>query len=323
MISTDINNLAEELKLAKPHYMLNVPALLDRIRNGVLSELSKKGNIVSRVFRNGQAAWLRARNGRRQRMDGLWQWLAKSLIFSKIKQQLGPVRALICGSAPLAEETQLFFQMLDIPVLQVYGLTETTGICTMDDVHEYTPGRVGPAIPGIEMRLGEDSEILVRGPNIFSGYWNAPAKTAEVIRDGWFHTGDQGEVDGRGNWKIVGRLKNLIIPTSGHNIRPEPIEQAILNVLPDVGQIMLVGNGRKFLSAIVTGNLSPERVSNALLTVNQGLPHYKQVRKFYITPEPFTGENGLLTVNRKMKRAAIEARYRNEIDVLYDSEPRA
>lgn len=323
MISMDLNNLADELKIAQPHYMLNVPALLDRIRNGVLGQLQKKGGIALALFEHGQAGWLKNRNGGRQGVDGIWALLARLLVFRKIKQRLGlNLRALICGSAPLAEETQLFFMMIGIPVLQVYGLTETTAICTMDDVHEFKPGRVGPAIPGIEMKLGENDEILVRGPHIFSGYWNRPDATTEVMQDGWFRTGDQGQVDGRGNWKIVGRLKSLIIPSSGHNISPEPIEQMILSALPEIAQVIVVGNGRKFLSAIVTGNVAPERVSAALEIINLGLPHYKQVRKFHLSLEPFTAENGLLTVMRKMKRAAIEAHYQREIDVLYESEPR-
>jgi len=114
--------------------------------------------------------------------------------------------------------------MLGIPVLQVYGLTETTAICTMDDPRHIEPGFVGPAIAGIEMKCGENSEILVRGPNIFPGYWNRPEQTAQVLRAGWFHTGDQGEVAANGNWRVTGRLKNLIILNSGHNVAPEPIE---------------------------------------------------------------------------------------------------
>lgn len=320
MISTDLNRLADELKLAAPHYLLNVPALLDRIRNGVLSQLQKKGGVALTLFERGQAAWLRRRQSQQQAWDGFWLWLAARLVFSKIKERLGPnLRALICGSAPLAEETQLFFQMVGIPVLQVYGLTETTAICTMDDVHDYTPGRVGPAIPGIEMRLGEQDEILVRGPNVFPGYWNRPQATAEMLKDGWLHTGDQGEVDEKGRWKIIGRLKNLIIASSGHNICPEPIEQMILTALPEIEQAVIIGNGRKFLSVILTGEVSGERVQDALERVNRDLPHYKQVRRFYLSPEPFTVENGLLTANRKLKRAAIEARYKGQIDALYES----
>jgi long-chain acyl-CoA synthetase len=324
MMSTDLDRLADELRVAKPHYFLNVPALLDRIRNGVLGQLKRKGGLALTLFQKGQAAWLRKHAGSRQPFDGVFLASAGALVFPKIKQRFGPnLRSLICGSAPLAEETQLFFQMIGIPVLQVYGLTETTAICTMDDVHEHTPGRVGPAIPGIEMKLGEQDEILVRGPNVFPGYWNRPQATAGIIKDGWLHTGDQGHVDEKGNWKIVGRLNNLIIPTSGHNISPEPIEQMILSALPETEQAMVVGHGRKFLSVIVTGDIPTERISAALEKVNQGLPHYKQVRKFHLSPEGFTVENGLLTANRKMKRAAIEARHRKEIDGLYQVEPPA
>jgi long-chain acyl-CoA synthetase len=251
-------------------------------------------------------------------LDSLALAVARILIFPKIKEKISPnLRALICGSAPLSEETQLFFQMIGIPVLQVYGLTETTGICTMDDVHDVIVGRVGPAISGIEMNLGPNDEILVRGPNVFPGYWNRPEATAEVIKDGWFHTGDQGEVDARGNWKIVGRLKNLIIPTSGHNISPEPLEQKLISLLPEAKYAMVIGNGRKFLSSIISGNTTRERVESALDTLNRELPHYKRIRKFYLAPEPFSVENGLLTINRKIKRTAIELRYRNAIDDLY------
>ena len=173
--------------------------------------------------------------------------------------------------------------MLGIPVLQVYGLTETTAICTMDDPDgNVVPGRAGPAISGVEMKLAENEEIVVRGPNIFPGYWQRSDETAKVLRDGWFHTGDQGEVDANGNWKIVGRIKNLIILGSGHNIAPEPIEDKILQQLPDASQVVLVGNGRGYLTALITGKVSGEKAQQALDQVNSALPHYKQVRGFHM-----------------------------------------
>jgi long-chain acyl-CoA synthetase len=318
MMSMDLNRLADELKVAKPHYLLNVPALLDRIRFGILGQLKKKGGLALTLFEKGQAAWLARRNGQNEGADRFWLFCATTLVFPKIKKRIGPnLIALICGSAPLSEETQLFFMMLGIPVLQVYGLTETTAICTMDDVHEYAPGRVGPAISGIEMKLGENHEILVRGQNVFPGYWNRPETTAKVLKEGWFYTGDQGQVDEKGNWKIIGRLKDLIIPSSGHNISPEPIEQMVLSALPGAEHVMAVGNGRKFLSVIVTGNLSPAQIESALDSVNQALPHYKQIRRFLRSEKPFTVESGLLTANRKLKRALIEAHFRSEIEALY------
>jgi long-chain acyl-CoA synthetase len=227
------------------------------------------------------------------------------------------LKALICGSAPLSEETQLYFMMLGIRVLQVYGLTETTAICTMDDPNRVEVGRVGPAIPGMEMRIGENDEIVVRGPNVFSGYWNRPEQTAEALRGGWFHTGDQGEVDAAGNWRIAGRIKNLIILGSGHKISPEPIETAIAKNLAEAQQVVIVGNGRGYLTAIVTGNVSAEKVQSALDVVNPELPHYKQVRAFVVRVEAFSIESGMLTVNGKLKRDVISARMKDEIEEMY------
>jgi long-chain acyl-CoA synthetase len=227
------------------------------------------------------------------------------------------LKALICGSAPLSAETQLYFMMLGIRVLQVYGLTETTAICTMDDPDRVEVGRVGPPISGMEMRLGENDEILVRGPNIFRGYWNRPEQTAEALRDGWFHTGDQGEMNAAGNWRIAGRIKNLIVLGSGHKVSPEPIESAIAKNLPEAQQVVVVGNGRGYLTAIVTGEVPSERVQSALDTVNSEMPHYKQVRAFTVSDEAFSIENGMLTVNGKLKRDVISARLRNAIEEMY------
>ena len=167
------------------------------------------------------------------------------------------------------------------------------------------------------MRLGDNDEIVVRGPNIFQGYWNRPQQTSEAMKNGWFHTGDQGEVDASGNWRIVGRIKNLIVLGSGHKISPEAIEDEIARNLPGAPQVVIVGNGRGYLSAIVTGTVAREQVQKALDAVNPQLPHYKQVRAFYVTPEPFSIENGMLTVNGKLKRDLIANRMSNEIEDMY------
>ena len=167
------------------------------------------------------------------------------------------------------------------------------------------------------MKLGQNDEILVRGPNIFRGYWNRPEETAEALRDGWFHTGDQGEVNATGNWRIIGRIKNLIVLGSGHNIAPEPIEDELLRSMPGAQQTVLVGNGRGYLSVIVTGTVTRDQVQAAIDTANAQLPHYKQVRAFHIHAEPFSIDNGLLTANGKLKRDLITARLQDEIEEMY------
>jgi long-chain acyl-CoA synthetase len=321
MLNTDLGKIAGEMRLAAPDYFLNVPALLERMRKAVDEQLWKTGGLPLKVYTKAKGAWVRKQEGGARIGDGVWLGLANRLVFPTIRKKMigGNLRALICGSAPLSVETQLFYMMLGIPVLQVYGLTETTAICTMDDPStQVVPGRTGPAISGLEMRVADNAEIVVRGPNIFPGYWNRPGETAKVLREGWFHTGDQGEVDANGNWKIVGRIKNLIILGSGHNIAPEPIEDKILQELPGANQVVIVGNGRGYLAALITGSVSAEEAQAALDLVNPGFPHYKQVRAFHVGEEAFTIDSGLLTANGKLKRDAIAERFHSEIDAMYE-----
>jgi long-chain acyl-CoA synthetase len=320
-LSTDLNRLADEIRLASPHYFLNVPTLLERVRRGVEEAHSKRPAMIRSLFAKARDAWQRLHVGRGRALDALWLGLGRKLIFSKIKGRFGShIRTLICGSAPLSLETQQFFLMLGIPVLQGYGLTETTGICTLDDPRvPVEPGYVGTAISGTEIKIGENEEIVVRGPHIFPGYWNRPEETARVLQNGWLHTGDQGEVNVRGNWRISGRIKNLIVLNSGHNVAPESIEEKIAHLLPAVQQIVIVGNGRGYLCALVAGAVERGEVQAVLDTVNPGLPHYRQIRNFAVVPEAFTIENGLLTANGKLRRDAINARYASEINALYDA----
>ncbi|MGH9573922.1 MAG: AMP-dependent synthetase/ligase [Candidatus Acidiferrales bacterium] len=322
VLSTDLTKLSDELKLAQPNYFVNVPLFLERVRRRVEESIAKRGGFAARVFDGARRAYL----GDGGFVDGIYLLIAKSLVFPSIRKSVGPnVKALICGSAPLAVETQKFFRMLGIPVLQVYGLTETTAICTMDDPRHVEPGRVGGAIPGVEMKVGEHGEILARGPNIFAGYWQRPEATANALTSGWFHTGDQGEADANGNWRITGRLKNLVILNSGHNVAPEPIEEKLASLLPEAQQVMLTGNQRSFLGALITiqgaNGAQRERIQAVLDSLNADLPHYKQVRGFQVLGETFTAENGMLTTMGKLKRDAIAARYADEIEKVYTKRP--
>jgi len=320
LLSTDLTKLPEQMPAAEADYFLNVPALLERMRRAVDEQLGKTGGFALKVYSSAQAAWMRRQQGTSRMGDGFWLGLANRLVFPRIRRKMlgSRIRALISGSAPLSVETQLYFEMLGIPVLQVYGLTETTAICTMDDPRgRVVAGRAGPAVSGIEMKVADNNEIVVRGPHIFAGYWNRPQETAKVLDGGWFHTGDQGEVDETGNWKITGRIKNLIVLGSGHNVAPEPIEEKIAQKVPGASQVVLVGNARGYLAALVTGKVSDQKVQAALDAVNTTLPHYKQVRAFHLVGDPFTIESGLLTANGKLKRDAIAQRFQSEIDAMY------
>jgi long-chain acyl-CoA synthetase len=318
-INMDLAKIANDMRVVAPDYFLNVPQLLERMRRAVDEQIWHTGGVVQAVYSRAKGAWARRQEGQSGAGDAMWLGLANLLVFPAIRKKMigRNLKALICGSAPLSVETQLYFMMLGIRVLQVYGLTETTAICTMDDPNRVEVGRVGPAIPGMEMRLGENDEIRLRGPNVFPGYWNRPEQTAEALRGGWFHSGDQGEVNAAGNWRIAGRIKNLIVLGSGHKISPEPIESAIAKNLPEAQQVVVIGNGRGYLSAIVTGSMTGEHVQAALDVVNPELPHYKQVRAFVVRSEAFSIESGMLTVNGKLKRDVIATRLKDEIEGMY------
>ena len=318
-ISTNLEDLQRELGAAAPEWFLNVPALLERVKAGVETKLASRGRAVSALYDASIAAWRAERAGEANVAQRLLLSVARRTIFSSIKEQIGSeLQCLICGSAPLGADTQAWFELLGLPVYQVYGLTETTAIVTMDRPREAMPGKVGFAIEGCELKLGESDELLVRGPNVFRGYWKREEATkAAFTEDGWFRTGDQASLDDRGRLAIVGRVKNILVPESGHNVAPEPLEERLLEHVPGIAQAVVVGHGRPFLTAILTGQTDRDAVERALEAVNAELPHYRRIRAFHLSPEPFTIESGLLTANQKLRRAAIEAHYADAIARLY------
>lgn len=319
MIGTDLTQLQRELQIAAPHYCLNVPALLERIRTGVAQRLRATGGPVYALYRRAVAAHLNQNGAAAGKADRAALWLARRVLFPRIKKLIGKnLEFLACGSAMLNEETQRWFQMIGIPVYQVYGLTESTAIITIDDTQQAVqPGRVGHAIPGCELRVTEQGELLCRGPNVFPGYWNRPEATAAVLQDGWLHTGDQADIDASGNVKIMGRVKEVLVPGSGHNIAPAPLEQRLMAASERIEQAIVFGHGRPYLTALVTGELQTEELDRILERVNAELPHYMRLRKLHRAPEPFTPDNGLLTANQKLKRKAIEEHHREAIEQMY------
>jgi long-chain acyl-CoA synthetase len=319
LLSTNLQNLAEEMKTARPNYYLNVPFLLERVRLGVEKKLTEKPAPIRHLWSRGKAAYERARLGKANLVDRAILSISERLVFRAIRAQIGAdLDCLICGSAALPEDTQRWFEMLGIPVYQVYGLTETTAIVTMDRPGQARAGRVGWAIPGVDMRLGEEDELQVRGANIFHDYWQRPEATAETrTADGWFRTGDQAEIDPSGSLKLIGRVKNVLVPLSGHNVAPEPIEEKLLR-LPGVEQAVVFGHARPFLVAVLTGDLDHAAIEGPLAAINEGLPFYKRLREVHLTAERLTPENGCLTANQKLKRRAIERHFKAALDALYD-----
>lgn len=319
MLSTNLEELKVELAAARPNYVLNVPALLERIKEGVEKALRDRPRAIQVLWERGKAAWQKKVRGEAGFFDKASLVVAQRVVFSKIRAQIGAeLRCLIAGSAPLGEDTQRWFEMIGLPIYQVYGLTETTAIVTMDKPGAIVAGWVGQAITGCETRLGEEDELLVRGPNVFKGYWRRDEATAEAFADGgWFKTGDQVEEDKDGGFRIIGRVRNLLVPSSGHNVAPEPIEQKIIGTIVGVEQCVVIGHGRPYLTAILTGDVDREVVDRGIEKINEELPHYRRIRKFHLTNERFTADNGLLTANTKLKRKAIEQHFGKVLGAMY------
>jgi long-chain acyl-CoA synthetase len=266
--------------------------------------------------------------------------LADKLVFSKLKPAIGLGRARFCvsGAAPIAREVLEFFASLDILVFEVYGQSEDCGPTSFNRPGRVKFGTVGPAVDGVEVKIADDGEILVRGPNVFLGYYKDPEATAETLKDGWLCSGDLGAFDADGFLTITGRKKEIIITAGGKNIAPKNIEAALKNHRL-VSEAVVIGDRRKFLTVLLT--LDPEaaqafakergiarpdlhaapevaaEIQRAVDEVNQDLARVETVKKFTILPQPFTIDAGELTPTLKVKRKVVGERYAKEIDAMY------
>jgi long-chain acyl-CoA synthetase len=257
--------------------------------------------------------------------------LADRLVLSRVRAALGfdRARVLASGAAPIAPEVLRFFLALGLEICEVYGLSETTGATTFNRPGHARFGTVGTALPGVEVRLAEDGEILVRGATVFAGYHRDPAATAEVMRDGWFATGDVGDLDAEGNLRITDRKKDLIITAGGKNISPSNIETALKNH-PLIANAVVIGDRRPYLSALIT--LDPAEVATSapgaseeslrdavaahVEAVNAQLAGVEQVRRWTLLERDFSvGDE--LTPTMKVRRKVVAERYAAEIEANY------
>jgi long-chain acyl-CoA synthetase len=268
--------------------------------------------------------------------------LANQLVFSKIREGLGGlVETFISGGAPLGRELAEWFATVGIRIHEGYGLTETSPVIAVNTPVNHRIGTVGKILPNLEVRIAEDGEILVRGPSVFKGYWNRPVETQNAFEDGWFKTGDIGQIDADGYLSVTDRKKELIKTSGGKFIAPQPIENS-LKLNPLVGTAAIIGDKHKFAFVIVSPNFpgledwaranevafsSPaELVANPKVQalyegivegVNQNLARFEQLKRVLLVPDEFTADNGALTPTLKLRRRVIEDRYRRQIDELY------
>ena len=268
--------------------------------------------------------------------------LANQLVFSKIREGLGGhVETFISGGAPLGRELAEWFATVGIRIHEGYGLTETSPVIAVNTPINHRIGTVGKILPNLEVRIAEDGEILVRGPSVFKGYWNRPEETQNAFQDGWFKTGDIGQIDADGYLSVTDRKKDLIKTSGGKFIAPQPIENS-LKLNPLVGTAAIIGDKRKFAFVIVSPNFPlledwartngiafssrAELIGDPMVQelyegiaeeVNQNLARFEKLKRVLLVPDEFTADNGALTPTLKLRRRVIEERYRRQIDELY------
>jgi long-chain acyl-CoA synthetase len=341
-----LEKIADNLKESRPTGFFGVPRIWEKFH----AVLARKLDAVTGLERT-LITWARKVctevNARRDRDEPLPRGLdlqyrlADRLVLGKIKRALGfdRARSLISGAAPIALDVLQFFASIDMPIREIYGQSEDSGPTSYNLPGRTKVGSVGPPLPGLQVKIAEDGEILVKGPNVFLGYYKEPEATAETLADGWLCSGDLGELDPGGFLTITGRKKEIIITAGGKNIAPKNIEAAIKQ-LPAVGEAVVIGDRRKYLTALVTLDeiaaraLAPTlaAASGAALAtapevraaiqaqidrVNETLARVEQVKRFAVLPRPFGIDSGELTPTLKIKRKVVAEKYAAEIEAMY------
>ncbi len=338
-----LEKIADNIKECRPTVFFGVPRIWEKFHAVLAARLGETTGIKRRLVEWARRVCAEV-NARRDRDEPLprslelQHRLAHRLVIGKIKQALGLDRArnLISGAAPIAPDVLQFFASLDLPIREIYGQSEDTGPTSYNLPGRTKIGSVGAPLPGLQVKLADDGEILVKGPNVFLGYFKDPEATAEALVDGWLCSGDLGAFDADGYLTITGRKKEIIITAGGKNIAPKNIEAA-LKQLPLVGEAVVIGDRRKFLTALITldeaaaKKLAPDAEGPALAAapavraaiqahvdeVNQTLARVEQVKKFTVLPRPFGIDGGELTPTLKVKRKPVAEKYAAEIEAMY------
>ena len=342
-----IETVGENLVEARPTIMVSVPRLFDKIYARVIDQVLAGSALKKKIFfwavrvgkKRGQmklrgepvTGWLKFRYG-----------VAQKLVFSKILAKTGGrVRFFVSGGAPLSKDIAEFFYAAGLTVIEGYGLTETSPVIACNTIEGVKFGTVGRPVPGVEVKIAPDGEILTRGPNLMKGYYKKEAETREVLVDGWLHTGDIGTLDDEGFLVITDRKKDLIITAGGKNVAPQPIEN-LLKTNPYIANAVVVGGNRKFISALIVPNFDKleayaragdipfgnrvelvgrEEIRNFLLAeVNRCTPNlapYERVKKIALLDREFEIDAGEITPTLKVRRYIVEQKYKGLIDTMY------
>ncbi|MBM3162353.1 MAG: long-chain fatty acid--CoA ligase [Chlorobi bacterium] len=348
-LAESIETISLNITEAKPTIIFTVPRLFDRMKTNMLKQIGNESAVKKKIFhwaiKTGEEYHRQMNEKNRVSMPLAVQHnLADKLVYHKIRKKFGGrLRYFVSGGAALPQKIGEFFQALEIPILEGFGLTETSPVTNVNRPEKIKFGTVGPAVANVEVKIAEDGEILLKGPNIMKGYWQDETATNEVIRDGWFYSGDIGVIDPDGYLKITDRKKHIIVTSGGKNIAPQPIENLIADS-PFVDQVIVIGEKRPFLIAVIVpdfaklaefaaqnsiaANSNKELIENKAVhqiyeklmrTISRQLATHEKVRKFLLIDEAFSVEKGDMTPTLKLKRKAITEKYVQEIDKVYNA----
>jgi len=341
-----VEQLPEDLMAVRPTIMISVPRIFERIHKGIMMKLDERPAVARKLFyltvSTGWKRFLRA-----QGRDGwplqllLWPVLQRVVAAPVLARLGGRLRATISGGASLSPAIARVFLGMGVNVLQGYGLTETSPVIAVNTLEDNQPATVGVPLPGVEAKIAANGELLVRGPNVMLGYWKNPEATEQVIdRAGWFHTGDMAKIDDQRHITITGRIKEIIVLSTGEKVPPEDVEVAIVQN-PLFEQAMVVGEGRPYLTALVVVNeaqwerlaaklgvdpadpamLNSEPVQQVVLAkISRRLarfPGYAQIKRVFVTRDPWTVNEGLITATLKIRRKQLLVKYSREVEALY------
>jgi long-chain acyl-CoA synthetase len=325
--SESLAKLPHEMKSIRPTFLLAPPRVWERIFTSIHAEVKKKSLAARKLFHGAVGVGAEVSRLREEgkaipkTMLALLK-IADWLVFSKIRTRLGGhIRVAASGAAPLGRDLARFYAAIGIPLIEGYGLTEGGVVC-LNPTNRPKSGSIGVKLPGVELRLAEDGELLVKSPTLFSGYYNDPEGTEAVLRDGWLYTGDIAEFDSEGYVYITGRKKELIVSSNGKKIYPARIE-LLFKTEPIINQVVLIGDRLPYVTALVTVNAAEvatsaeAEVKKAVARVNRKLAPFEQIRKFRILERDFSIETGELTPTMKVRRNRVLENHRHLVSELY------
>jgi len=348
-VDGDLDALVDNLAVVRPTIMAGAPRIYEKVHGRVVTTAEAEGGVKLKIFNwafgvGRQVSAIRQAGGQPSGLLAVQHGIADRLVFSKLKGRFGGrLRYFVSGAAALSKEIGEWFHAADIVILEGYGLTETSAATFVNRPSRYRFGTVGMPFPGTEVRLDTDGEVLVRGPGVMDGYHNLPEATAEVLTDdGWFRTGDIGEITDEGFLRITDRKKDLIKTSGGKYVAPQTIESRFKAICPLASQVVVHGDGRNFVSALITLDAdavtgwaashgmsgrsyrdvvtSPEvhaMVDGYVQKLNATLGRWETIKKFEVLPADLTIEEGDLTPSMKLKRRAVEKKYADVLDGFY------